>query len=341
MNHGYDSKNYLIRPFSWLLGVVCLVFVINPVRGEPVITIDSTMDIFTAEVGQSETKSYMVYGTGFPADSPPVTIEMNNLSGAFTISTSSSSGYGTTIVITEIFDGYFEAMIWVKFAPAESGSHTGSISHTSDVSVTQNLTVDGNATALPVHLLHFKVKRENDKAFLEWSTASEKNHSHFDVEVKKGPSGNFKKIGSVHSALSSSSNVKVYKFDYNTEGIAGNYYFRLKQVDMDQTFEYSPVILLSLPASINLTAHIESNRVAFFPKLNLSTARSGTLEVVMLNNLGTMINSSSYNIETDGEQPAFTLGSDVPSGHYILIAIFKSSDNPSSNCESKSSIIVR
>lgn len=341
MNRNYENSKYSIKPYSWLPGIVCLFCMINTVRGEPIITVDSYMDIFTAEAGKSETNSYMVYGTGFPAESPPVTIEMSDPSGAFTISTSSGSGYGTTIVITEIFDGYFEAMIWVKFAPDQTGSHTGTISHTSDVSTTQTLTVEGNATSLPVHLLHFKVERDNEKVLLEWGTASENNHSHFEVEVKKGSSGNFQKIGSLNSALSSTSNVKAYHFDYTPEGTAGNYYFRLKQIDMDQNFEYSPVIMLAIPVTLGLTTYIGANRLSFFPKLNISTAQSGILKVVLLNNLGTMIFSNSYTIEIDGAQPELTLGAQIPSGHYVIIATFKSSDHPVFNGKSKLSVIVR
>lgn len=98
---------------------------------------------------------------------------------------------------------------------------------------------DQQAT-LPIELLSFTAERESATAVaLDWSTATEINGSHFEVERMLDNEEVFSKVGEV-VAVGNSQSVENYAF---TDGNAyeGLSYYRLKKVDEDGTFEYSEI----------------------------------------------------------------------------------------------------
>lgn len=81
---------------------------------------------------------------------------------------------------------------------------------------------------------------------LAWATASEKNSAAFDVERSLDGFG-FERLGTV-TATGSSNTLRTYGFvDAKLPG-AARLYYRLKQVDGDGTFAYSPVRTVARPA---------------------------------------------------------------------------------------------
>lgn len=99
------------------------------------------------------------------------------------------------------------------------------------------------STPLPVVLVSFEVvEKDMNWAELQWTTASEINNDYFIVE-KSIEGLNFEAIGKV-SGNGNSVNLINYKFlDQNTESQV--VYYRLKQVDFNGEFEYSPIITFS------------------------------------------------------------------------------------------------
>lgn len=89
---------------------------------------------------------------------------------------------------------------------------------------------------VPVKLSSFTVVPDKCDALLNWSTLSEINFSHFDIEYSPDAI-TFIKIGTVQGRnISTGSD---YKFSYTQ--LSGNGYYRLKLVDKDGRFEYSDV----------------------------------------------------------------------------------------------------
>ena len=99
-------------------------------------------------------------------------------------------------------------------------------------------------TPLPVELISFTAKKKDNKDVVaEWKTAFEQNTSHFELEVAKGNSdyqnGRFVKIGEVTSPGNSNAE-RSYSYTDTEAGKTGVRYYRLKIVDRDNTFVYSP-----------------------------------------------------------------------------------------------------
>jgi len=103
------------------------------------------------------------------------------------------------------------------------------------------------ATVLPVELIDFKGTLMQPDVFLQWSTASEFNNKIFEVEWKHEHS-NWEKIGSV-DGRGTSIELNQYLFIHKTP-LRGENYYRLRQVDFDDAFEYSAIISVKLKEAI-------------------------------------------------------------------------------------------
>ena len=94
---------------------------------------------------------------------------------------------------------------------------------------------------LPVTLISFVGKRLDARQVqLDWTTTSETNNDHFEIERTLNPATGFETVGSVKGKGNSAANVSYQFTDPNSETVYT--YYRLKQVDLDGSFAYSRII---------------------------------------------------------------------------------------------------
>ena len=107
-------------------------------------------------------------------------------------------------------------------------------------SLTNVVPFNANST-LPVSWLYVKAMLNNNNGVISWGTASEQNTSRFEMEHSADGSS-FAKIGTL-SAAGNSSTALHYSFTHNAlpQGMS---YYRIKQIDMDGNYKYSPVVSL-------------------------------------------------------------------------------------------------
>ena len=107
----------------------------------------------------------------------------------------------------------------------------------------------GTTTPLPVKLVSFNAKLKtgteiSTDVLTDWETSSEVDFSHFEVEVAKGNDalklGKFTSIGEVFSDGNANKGKRYSFVDYENNKSDIRYY-RLKMVDLDQSFTYSMV----------------------------------------------------------------------------------------------------
>ena len=97
---------------------------------------------------------------------------------------------------------------------------------------------------VPVELISFdaKLTRQNDIE-LTWSTASEENNSHFEIEH----STNGRDYISLNHIAGAGTSDKIQQYSYiHEKTVVGKNYYRLRQVDFDGAFEYSKVAVVDL-----------------------------------------------------------------------------------------------
>ena len=92
---------------------------------------------------------------------------------------------------------------------------------------------------LPIELIAFYGKLENDAVNLTWKTLSETDNDFFTVQ-KSADGTQFSDIGIVDGS-GTSSLPHAYYFSDN-EPLEGISYYRLKQTDLDETFSFSEII---------------------------------------------------------------------------------------------------
>jgi hypothetical protein len=98
------------------------------------------------------------------------------------------------------------------------------------------------AIALPIELLSFKAKLNNNIVELNWQTATEINNDYFVIE--RSVDGKvWESIDTIKGA-GNSSNVLNYA-NSDEKPLLGSSYYRLKQVDFDQKFSYSNIAVVN------------------------------------------------------------------------------------------------
>lgn len=104
--------------------------------------------------------------------------------------------------------------------------------------------LNGAYAFIPVELTSFTTTVIGNNVMLNWSTATELNNSGFQVERKSN--GSFINVGFV-KGKGTTTQPQDYTFtDNNLE--VGTYTYRLKQIDFNGTFEYSPEVEVELVA---------------------------------------------------------------------------------------------
>lgn len=114
-------------------------------------------------------------------------------------------------------------------------------------------------TVLPVELINFSGEAKDGFVDLNWSTATEKNSSHFEVE-RSANASSFEKILSVSSkAQNGNSNSILYYNTIDNTPITNISYYRLKQVDKDNSFSFSGIISVNYIKAKNVKFVIYPN----------------------------------------------------------------------------------
>ena len=101
-----------------------------------------------------------------------------------------------------------------------------------------------DCSTLPVSLISFSATPGTSSVTLRWATSSEINNLGFEVQRSIDGTGGWTTLGFVDGAGNSSSTRNYSYVDENLS--ARRYYFRLKQVDIDQRYEYSPIVVAVL-----------------------------------------------------------------------------------------------
>ena len=170
----------------------------------------------------------------------------------------------------------------------------------------------GSSTPLPVELLTFAatLAPQQPAVGLAWTTASEKNSARFEVE-RSTDGAAFATLGSV-AAAGSSSAPRGYAFtDASLPTLQARLYYRLRQVDADGTFSYSPVRTVALEARAAQALTLAPNPAR---TTTLSGAQAGAV-VQVFDALGRLVVTAT----ADGRGTAqVALPAALPTGVYVV-----------------------
>ena len=144
---------------------------------------------------------------------------------------------------------------------------------------------------LPIELLSFTGKLQNENVKLNWSTSFEQNNKGFEIE-RSLDGINFRKIGFVAGAGNSNS-TRNYSFTDPQRAVEFNYY-RLKLVDIDNTFDYSDVVLVK-NAFGKQDVYMAGNPITNSINIQFAKTPNGKVAVSIYDMKGSKIYDMIYN----------------------------------------------
>lgn len=152
-------------------------------------------------------------------------------------------------------------------------------------------------STLPIELLSFTGTRENDENVLTWITATEINNKEFIVE-RSTDGLNFSEMVNVIPGAGNSNNSHYYSTidDNLTHPI---YYYRLKQIDFDNSYSYSNIISIDTENDLYMNALVFPNPIANDDILNFNIKNTSnltnSLNIKIFNALGMLCFETSQN----------------------------------------------
>lgn len=217
-----------------------------------------TVTSLTITTFPTNTETITVNGTVYtPGNFPPAGV---------TVPTD-ASGIPTQPIAVNPIDG--NVSVVVTYTATDNG---GAVSSPATV------TIPFTASPLPVRLVSFKATGTGTEAVLDWTTLSERNSKGFSVE-RSPNAGNWESLGWVDSKSGNGLSTARLTYTYtDSHPAAPVSYYRLKMLDLDGTYSYSPV------------ASVEMFRIVVYPNpardyVSVSGIHSSDVREVALHDL--------------------------------------------------------
>lgn len=184
--------------------------------------------------------------------------------------------------------------------------------------------LDGLNGSLPVELVSFDAVLDGDAVLLEWATASETNNAGFEVEhlpavqAERQALDNWQKIAFVDGH---GTTVAQQQYQYRLEEVPpGRHRFRLRQVDFDGSFAYSPEVevILELVQAYALDAAYP-NPFAHSATLHFAVRQTQQVHISLYDIQGRAIQTIFRGVVGGGTMQEATIsGSQLANGVYFI-----------------------
>lgn len=178
-------------------------------------------------------------------------------------------------------------------------------------------TSNSSNTTLPIELLSIDAK-PIDNAYIQvkWVTASEINNAGF--EVQRSLDGmTFEKLDFVTGAGNSNTELS---YTYDDRNVFGGitYLYRLKQIDFDNKFKYSPIVKAKLIPNSNFTiSELYPNPSSGVSFVDIYSSEAINLNTELFNAIGQKMHIQNYDLKVGNNKLAIEI-ENYSSGNYLL-----------------------
>lgn len=182
-------------------------------------------------------------------------------------------------------------------------------------------TCGSSTTPLPVKLISFTaVQLDNASVQLDWKTASEINNDHFLVQ-RSFDGSLWENLESIPGFGTTSQEHSYQYIDKNLDRIsATKLFYRLRQVDYNGDFEFSPIVALDLTGHSNenkITGWYSQNDLKAHVRLYRTEVEETSIKLVDAN--GKIISTQDVHLSLGSNSVLFDM-SNLPLGIYHVIA---------------------
>ncbi|GAA3977026.1 T9SS type A sorting domain-containing protein [Hymenobacter antarcticus] len=173
------------------------------------------------------------------------------------------------------------------------------------------------ANPLPVELVSFTATLVGDDGLLRWRTASEKNSAYFEVQQSTDGRAAWQALGTVPAAgTSTAPRDYAYPDARISRYGAPLVYYRLRQVDLDGTTAFSPVVVLTPQPVVGLTLELWPNPTAAATQVRVTSAGAQPVEVEVYDATGRLL----FRHTTEPRASLSLPSANWPNGAYLLRA---------------------
>ena len=140
-------------------------------------------------------------------------------------------------------------------------------------------------SALPVELAAFEAVADGEAVALSWQTLAETNNSGFEVQMRRAAEEAWETLAFVAGA---GTTTETRRYTYRTDRIGpGTFAFRLRQVDFDGTYAYSPVVEQAVELATDYRlGEVWPHPVRSAANLSVSVREAQDVRVELFNTLG-------------------------------------------------------
>ncbi len=170
-----------------------------------------------------------------------------------------SHDFDNSEVYSDSVTGFYQRMIYPGTYDVVVSAEDYSPVTFENVIVQQNSSTNLNVqlqSTIPVELASFTASTAGENIILNWKTATETNNQGFYIERKTNET-TWQQIGFEEGAGNSTEPIQYSFTDINVS--TAKYFYRLKQVDLDGTFEYSNTVEISFMKSQPTEFVLEQN----------------------------------------------------------------------------------
>lgn len=183
--------------------------------------------------------------------------------------------------------------------------------------------IDDSTVTVPVELTSFTAAALDGKIYLDWQTATEKNNRGFEIQrttAFNGTNGNTKRNWStIGFAEGNGTTSEQHNYEFVDQPFeSGNYFYRLKQIDYDGSFEYSKEIEVKFLAALDFQLN-QNYPNPFNPSTTIGyeLPEKSYVTIKIYDVLGKEVKSLVEGIESAGVHEVLFDASDLSSGIYL------------------------
>lgn len=148
--------------------------------------------------------------------------------------------------------------------------------------------------ALPVRWLSFSGKNESQNNYIYWTVSDQVNNEYFEVQAS-ADGANFLAIGRVRGALNANGVLEYFFIHKNVK--SSLMYYRIKQVDMDGRFTYSPVLRVAKGSMGTDLVKLSPNPVINQANLSVTSTIAEDIVIRISNSTGLPVYCQKFQLQ--------------------------------------------
>lgn len=264
---------------------------------------------FMIRVTRSNTGSWSLYTSTLPTANGSGAIA-TDIPNSTNVNVSQGTGIDNTHSISD--NGYFGIVV----------NHSSGVNARATAELDQIYFETDENSVLPVQLTSLNAFVQNNYVNLKWTTATEVQNLGWEIERLKDSkiekSNNWEKIGFVKGNGTTNS-PNEYSFVDNSR-LYGNYSYRLKQIDIDGSYEYSDIVSVNVGLK-PIVFDMKNYPNPFNPetKIEFEIPNSAFVNLSVYNSLGEKIATLVDEFYEQGIYKKSFDGRNFPSGIYFAV----------------------